>query len=396
MQRAGSGFRLTRQGHHASFQPMKVLHANNYGTGFGTEKYIREIMESLERRGHECRLFIQDVCGGNHPLKALRTTRRNLDRLKAMVASFQPDVLHVHNITNYRLLDYLLRAGPVLKSIHEFRPFCVPRRIRPDTGEHCEMTLSRACFKTGCFHYSPGSLYRFFVERKGGSFIRQFPRIWVYSRFMKRFVEPILPPECRVDVVNYYYDPPAEPPPEIPGENRIFSAGRLVRDKGYHLLFEALAGLDIPYTMKLAGEGDQDDALRAQAARLGLNVEFLGYHDPRDLIQYYQWCKVAVFPSDYPEPFGIVGLEAMGAARPVVAFDVGGVTDWLDNGITGYCVPRGDTAGYGDRIRDLLSDTETAAEMGREGRRQLLEKFSSKHHVDRLEQTYQEIIASSF
>ncbi|MBN1297023.1 glycosyltransferase family 4 protein [bacterium] len=373
---------------------MKILHVNNYGTGFGTEKYIREIMTGLTVRGHICTLFIQDVCGGDHPLKAMQSARRNLQRLTAMIRDTSPDVIHVHNITNYRLLDRLLTSGPVLKSIHEFRPFCIPRRIRPDTGEHCTMTLSRACFTTGCFQYNLHSLYRFMVEHRGGRRIRRFPWIWVYSDFMKQFVAPLLPPSCRIDVVQYFYDPPPGDPGDPPESRRIFSAGRLVRDKGYHLLLDAVATLKEPVELTIAGEGNQETALREQAARLGLTVNFIGYHPPSELERWYRWCKVAAFPSDYPEPFGIVGLEAMGAARPVVAFDVGGVRDWLDDGSTGYCVPRGDTRAFSEKLHELLTNKETATAMGREGRRQVLEKFSSKHHIERLELTYREIVSA--
>jgi len=371
---------------------MKILHVNNYGTGFGTEKYINGIMLSLDERGHENKLFVQDVCGGNHPLKAVVSAKRNLARLKEMIGSMKPDVIHVHNITNFKLLEHLLSAGPVLKSVHEFRPFCIPRRIRPDTGEHCKIYLSMKCFKTGCLSFNYGSLYRYYVEKRGGNLIRQFPAIWVYSNYMKEFIDPLVPASASVDVVNYYYDPPAETPPEPPSENLIFSAGRLVLDKGYHLFFEAMSRLDIPVKIKLAGEGLQGENLRKQAKELNLNVEFLGYHPPSELEQWYKWCKIAVFPSDYPEPFGIVGLEAMGAARPVVAFDVGGVSDWLENGVNGFIVPRGDTKAFAERVKQLLEEPDLAKKMGETGRKILLEKFSSEKHIDKLVETYQGLI----
>ncbi|MCD4653256.1 glycosyltransferase family 4 protein [bacterium] len=371
---------------------MKVLHVNNYGAGFGTEKYINGVISSLENRGHECKLFVQEVCGGNHPLKAVISARRNLARLKETVRSMNPDVIHVHNITNYRLLEYLLHAAPVLKSIHEFRPFCVPRRIRPDTGEHCKIYLSTECFKTGCLSCNLGSLYRYFVEKRGGNLIRKFPKFWVYSNFMKEFIDPLLSQSSSVDVVNYYYDPPEETPPDPPLENLVFSAGRLVLDKGYHLFFDAMSKLNITVKIKLAGVGVEEENLRNQAREHKLNVDFLGYHPPSELEKWYRWCKVVVFPSDYPEPFGIVGLEAMGAARPVVAFDVGGISDWLEDGVNGFVVPRSDTAAFGQRVKQLLEEPDLALTMGRKGRKLLLDKFSSGIHIDKLEATYQDLI----
>jgi len=98
-----------------------------------------------------------------------------------------------------------------------------------------------------------------------------------------------------------------------------------------------------------------------------------------------------MFPSIAPEPFGLVGLEAMGEARPVVAFDVGGVPDWLDDGKTGFLIEKDDIKSLAEKTAVLLGNHELCRSMGQEGRRQLLEKFPSSKHLDRLESTYGEL-----
>jgi len=179
----------------------------------------------------------------------------------------------------------------------------------------------------------------------------------------------------------------------MPGKARIFSAGRLVKGKGFELLLESLSRLRIPFECKIAGEGPELERLKQKAETLKLPVDFLGHLPADELSKWYQWCRIVAFPSDYPEPFGIVGLEAMGAARPVVAFDVGGIRDWLQYGINGFCVPRGDSEGFSERMRQLITNPGLAEEMGRTGWRLLKQSFSSARHVMLLETVYNDLIA---
>ena len=90
-------------------------------------------------------------------------------------------------------------------------------------------------------------------------------------------------------------------------------------------------------------------------------------------------------PSIWDEPFGLVGLEAMAHSLPVVAFDVGGISEWLTGGETGLLVPRRDTHAFARALDALLRDSERAREMGAAGARLLREHFSQAAHLNRLE-----------
>jgi glycosyltransferase involved in cell wall biosynthesis len=370
---------------------VKILHVNNSPEGGGTESYINRLIPLLEKNGHQNTVFIQVFTPGDHPITALKNTRLNISRLNAVLASYQPDVIHVHNITNYSLLKRLLKTNICLKSIHEFRPFCTVTRIRADDGEICTHHLSSDCFKHGCFKRTHRSAYRFFTDRKAMNLVPRFSRIWVMSHFMKQMIEPLLTEKTVLDVVPYFYDSVWDEPPQMPVKPRIFSAGRLVRGKGFELLLESLSRMRIPFECKIAGEGPELERLRQMGRKLKLPVEFLGHLPVDELSKWYQWCRIVAFPSDYPEPFGIVGLEAMGAARPVVSFDVGGIRDWLQFGINGFCVPRGDVESFSERLRLLLTDSGLAEEMGTTGWRILKQSFSSVRHVAALEKVYKEL-----
>ena len=81
----------------------------------------------------------------------------------------------------------------------------------------------------------------------------------------------------------------------------------------------------------------------------------------------------------------MVGLEAMHQARPVVAFSVGGIPDWLEHEKTGLLVPEQDVAGFAAALDRLLTDRDTAARLGRQGQAQAQAKFSFTRYLDGLE-----------
>ena len=291
---------------------MKILHANNYLHGGGTESYIHRIMAGLSKRGHTNELYVQSSTAGDHPLKAFRNTYASSTRLNHHIQRFQPDIIHVHNIVNYHLLKKILEFGKTIKSIHEFRPFCKVTRINPITVSPCDGHLSMTCFKTGCFQYRLKSLYRFWADRQAMKLIPQFPRIWVMSRYMADFIAPLIRDPSKLNIVPLFYDAPEKKPPTPEQNPRIFSAGRLTQGKGFEFLIEALSYVEQPFVMKIAGDGPLRNQLEKMVSQRNLPVEFLGRLTVEEITEWYAWCRFFVFPSDYPEPFGIVGLEAMG------------------------------------------------------------------------------------
>ena len=128
----------------------------------------------------------------------------------------------------------------------------------------------------------------------------------------------------------------------LPFEQIVFSVGRVVFEKGLHLLISAMPAILAQHaTAKLviAGKGPELDALRSQAWRLGVGEKVLltGFITDEDRDKLFKIASCAVFPSIY-EPFGIVALEAMAAKCPVVVTAVGGLKDVVVHNETGIVV----------------------------------------------------------
>jgi len=160
----------------------------------------------------------------------------------------------------------------------------------------------------------------------------------------------------------------------------IFSAGRLVETKGMRVLVEALAVLrarGIDRDLIIAGAGPEEAALRALVERLGLGerVHFDGPVGRVRLASLYQGCAVFAL-APLAEGFGIVSLEAMACARPVVATRVGGIPEVVQDGETGLLARPADPADLADRLAVVLIDPARAAEMGRRGRERVATLFT--------------------
>jgi glycosyltransferase involved in cell wall biosynthesis len=98
-------------------------------------------------------------------------------------------------------------------------------------------------------------------------------------------------------------------------------------------------------------------------------------------------------PSVWPEPMGLAGIEAMRFGLPVVAFDAGGISDWLTDGENGFLVPWMDTHLFARRIDELLADKQMARAMGRRGLERADRDFDFHRYIDGLTDLFERVAA---
>ena len=136
-------------------------------------------------------------------------------------------------------------------------------------------------------------------------------------------------------------------------------AGRMTSLKGGQVLVSAAAHasrlLGRPVNVIMAGDGPQKGAWRALARSLGVPLELTGWLTLDDRARVYARGMIAVMPSLWPEPFGLSGLDAAALGRPTIAFDVGGIREWLTDGVNGLLVaPRAGAEGLARAIASML------------------------------------------
>ena len=160
------------------------------------------------------------------------------------------------------------------------------------------------------------------------------------------------------------------------GVLRLLAVGRLVEKKGFHFLIAALAGLKIPFTLTIAGDGPERERLRQLIILNNLEnrVVFCGSVTHSELPRMYAEADVVVVPSIQDrtgdrDGLPNVVLEAMASGRAIVATDAGAIASAITDNENGLLVAAGDPVALGQAIRRLAEDIELRERMGRKGRR---------------------------
>jgi len=378
----------------------------------GVAVYVRDLARALARAGHEVVVVHADpgapaVGGGVREVAvqgfaewgegAARTTEEVL----AALAAFAPEVVHVHACNNFALERALRARYPALKTLHnyDFCPadtkyhFALERPCRHTTSAAC---LARMIYKRCVLAKRPPVIWRLYRRAVAANRNNAgYPVVLVASEYVRRQAVASGYPAERVRTLPYFTAAPPEPRPLSSEAGAILYCGRIGPEKGLDLLLQAVARLRWTCQLIVAGEGRERRRAERFAARLGIGdrVQFRGWTDRDALDSLYDGARVVALPSRWPEPFGIAGIEAFARARPVVAFAVGGIPEWLDDGVGGFLVRPYDLDLFADRLGRLLGDGGLAAQMGRRGRERVLRDFGPDTHVARLLTLYRDLVA---
>ena len=197
--------------------------------------------------------------------------------------------------------------------------------------------------------------------------------------------------------------PPMESGPASPGDRadrhtrdawQLLFVGRMDPLKGGRYLLDALprvvSALGRRLNVTFAGDGPARASWQAAADGLAareprLRIDFAGWLDSGRVDALMAAADLLVVPSLWPEPFGLVGLEAAHHRLPVAAFAVGGIPDWLRPGVNGYLAP-GDPptpGGLADAIIACLKDPDTHARL-RDGAGRMAAESDFGQHMDAL------------
>jgi glycosyltransferase involved in cell wall biosynthesis len=180
------------------------------------------------------------------------------------------------------------------------------------------------------------------------------------------------------------------------GPVRAMVVGRLIFNKGPQFVLEAAPRVLASYPetrFVFVGDGPMEDELRLDASRRGVaaNVEFLGHRD--DIPELLSTGAMAVRAS-LSEGLPLVALEAMAAGLPVIATDVGGTREVVDDGVTGFLLQPNDVEGLADRICRLAGDAGLRAEMGARGRAFVEQGYDWSRIAARTADVYRKVLAA--
>ena len=353
---------------------MKVVHVHRIRGIGGSERHLLTLLPALAERGVDVSfLGLDDPAGVLEPFYGelsvpyeRLSSPRDLDpalavRLPRLLRSLRADVVHTH-LVHADVYGAVAPGAELVSTKHNPDPF------RAGSFRHVERLLARRA-----------------------------TRVIAISEAVRRFsVEQVGLPAARVEVVHYGLDglPGAwgENPPLAIGRPVLLAVCRLAPQKGLDTAVRALASIPDARLLVL-GEGPDREALTALAASLGVADRLLLPGRVGDVASLYRRADVVVHPARW-EGFGLAMLEAMLAAKPVVAARTGSAPELVADGDTGLLVPVDDPHALAEAVTSLLDDRSRAERMGEAGLRRARTEFSVARMADRTIAVYERVLSA--
>jgi glycosyltransferase involved in cell wall biosynthesis len=383
---------------------MRIVVAHeSLGTEGGVETYLLSVMQRLRDRGHQIALlyYRRSQAVASHLRScahvALGVEERGSDVVFDELGTWGPDVGFSHNMGPLDVDRHLLGRWPVVKMLHGYFGTCVSglKMHAFPSPRVCERTFGPAClalyFPRRCGQLAPGRMlqgYRWAASQR--ELFSRYAAVVVASDHMRNEMARHGVPDDRLRVLPLFSTVRGDEAAGDGGEpDTVLFAGRMTTLKGGHVLVAAAARaarlLGRPVRLVMAGDGPQKEAWRSLASSLGVPLEMTGWVAFDDRARVYGRGLCVAVPSLWPEPFGLVGLDAGSLGRPAVAFDVGGIRQWLTDGFNGRLVaPDAGEKGLGLALAAMLGDPAERERMGRHAL-ETSRRMSVAAHVERLE-----------
>ncbi|MFN7623803.1 MAG: glycosyltransferase [Acidobacteriota bacterium] len=323
---------------------------------------------------------------------------------------FQPDIVHLHNLHggyfDLRALTWMSQRYPVVLTLHDEWIL---------TG-HCAYTFDCQRWQTGCGSCPNLATYPA-LKRDGTSYnLKRKERIyaesrlyvsasshWLIDRARRSILRPamiesrVVPYGIDLDTFNPASREAARSRLNLPADALVvlFIANRAVSNeyKDYRTLEAAMsivAGTPQPRPLYFIAVGEDAPELRIGSVVL----RRYGYQQrPAEIALFYQAADLYAHAAR-AEAFGLVIAEAMACQLPVVATAVGGVPELIDDQVTGYLVPPGDSESMARKILALLANEEQRLAMGEQGRQKATHRYDRARHFADYRDWYREILAS--
>ncbi len=384
---------------------MRVILVNNYTrmTG-GADLHCLELAKGLRERGHEV-VFLATADERNIDRDGVfvrtivtRETRAEMTGIKAagvacraiwnpsvasaakeLLSSFRPDVVHVHKLYPQLSVAPVVVASrkhvPIVQTAHDYE--FISASIIDDTGSWLDRDeeqpayrlLNTSLFGVKRFVHAP-RVDRWITVSKSASLV--YRRHGIDASVLPNFTEAI-----------------SSVSPGFEGRTGVLFVGRLSEEKGVRHLLE-LAHLTPGMPISIAGDGPLSDEVR-RAAATHQNVTYLGWLDRAAVTRELVSARLVVMPSLWREPAGLAALEAMAAGTPLIAYDSGGLAEYVTDAAAGLIVPPTVTSLAG-AIASIYDDRPRWEKFSSDARAAVRRDHTRSVYLDRLEAIYTESI----
>jgi glycosyltransferase involved in cell wall biosynthesis len=281
------------------------------------------------------------------------------DYVKQVIDLEKPDLVVCHNLTGWSVSawDEITAAGlPIVQVLHDLYLLC-PGSTMFSKGHSCQTQCGR------CEHFRKGHDVRSAqVSTVVGvsRFMLDTLQAQGYFKGARAYVVHNASPGMSAPFKSKPAEPTAKKAPL-----RFGYMGTLSEPKGLRWLIEQFQQLPIEATLQIAGRGQLDDETRFKALAHSPRISFVGYQSPED---FYKEIDVAIVPSIWNEPFGMVAVEACAWSRPVIASRMGGLPEIIQDQFNGLLCSPDDPDSLGVAMLKLHQQPQLLARLSAQAR----------------------------
>lgn len=363
----------------------------------GVATYMKRIGAAQQKLGHEVFYFSwfppPERIVEFEPFIPVRNTTELFTKAEFL----NLDILHVHKAITPPLPIKL----PIIRTLHGHHPYC------PGGGRYLnrwQRPCDRAYHPLGCLwgavidrcssvrpHRIQDNYHHLNIEQ---ATLPHVPVLAV-SEFLKRQMVRSGYPTESIQVLHHFApNLGIRTPPRQDKTPRFLFIGRITLEKGIDWLLRALQFVKTPIHLDIAGDGEKSTEMHLLLDRLGIRdrVTFHGWVDAQQVAELITVSRAVIFPSVWHEPAGLVAFEAMSNSRAVIASQVGGIPEIVQDGVNGLLVEPWSIEQLSRKIELLATDWQLAYKLGEAGRHLVETCFTEQKHLDFLMNAYQKTI----
>jgi len=322
------------------------------------------------------------------------------DTMKRLLKDVPINIAHLHiyygQLTASILLPLQQAGVPIVQTLHEYKIVC-PVYTLVSNGEICQACKGHAFWHATQKRCNRGSIVRSllstvesYVSQALGS-VSKIDHFITVSHFQREKVIELGIPAEKVTTIHNFIDTSDIKQNSKAGEYFLYF-GRLARLKGLLTLIEAASSLkEIP--LLIAGDGELRLELEQLIEQNNLkHIHLLGFKQGDELNQLIRNSICTLAPSEWYETFGLTLIESFAQSRPVIASNIGGMSEIVSDAIDGFLVPPKHLDVLREKMLWMAEHRNEAVEMGQAGRRKVEDQFNPEVHYENLIKVYRKVL----
>ena len=377
----------------------------------GVEVYLRDLIAGLKENGFDITyaywVGTESLKGNlveNNPKNIRFIDQKKISEFESFVDSYNPNYILAQNIETPALHNLILKHQSTFYFFHDYRSVCL------SGNKYWKFPKTTLCNRK----QGIGCLAKYWINKCGGinpftgirrylsnikliRSLRNYNNLIVASEHVKKILIQNGFESKKISINPYFANSENRFRPFISKKNqtkKLLFVGRDVPAKG---LVHAINAVHVANEMlsrefELIVIGDKRSTIEYKkiAANLGVKISFEGWLDKNDISNFMCKSDALLVPSIWPEPFGIVGIEACCNGLPIVGYRVGGIKDWLENGVNGESPPDDeiDSILLGRSLAKVLKDEEYWNQL-RKGAFNKGKEFTIEKHIKNLLRLFQ-------